>query len=298
VELLEPLVETDSLRESISDTLDALTGFGDLIESQDIGGQSSARLIYLAPPSFVEVSSGTILLLGGGADGSFPLPSGLLPFMEPVSHYRKLRVENLAEVRRALLQAGFVAAETDDWLKAPAASTPEKLLSSYDALLSKDRPVGTLEGIAILETERPVTYYRGRWAPLKRQTGRYIARRPQAYGADLWCYTEVQDGVVECFIDFPILATRWRACDEAWHLQQAIDAVAKHPQVYKVRSGPSKGTAAVDFLSPVPGWAERRWNYSGTRVLPNNSILTYVFSDAQSKTEFQFARERMWLQKL
>jgi hypothetical protein len=266
--LLEPLVDMDSLRDSISNTLDDLTGYGDLIESGDISGQSSGRMIYLAAPSFVEASANMILLFGNGPDGSYPLPSDLVPRVEPVTHYRRLRVENLSEVRSALLKAGFIASETDAWLKEPPISTSQSLVSSYDVLLSKDRPVGTLEGVTVLETERPVTYYRGRWGPLKRQTGRFVARRPQEYGADLWCYMELAQGVVQCFIDFPILTTHWRACDEAWHLQQAIDAVSQHPQVYKIRSGPSKGTVAVDFFSPIPGWAQRTLRPHGSSRAP------------------------------
>jgi hypothetical protein len=67
----------------------------------------------------------------------------------------------------------------------------------YDSLLDTAGPAGTLAEFTLLDTERSPAYYPGRWVMPKRQSGRFVGRRPQAYGADLWCYMEVADGTVK-----------------------------------------------------------------------------------------------------
>jgi hypothetical protein len=297
VSLVEPLNCLQSPRESISDTVDALTAYGDLIESNDISGESSSRMIYLAPPSFVEVSSTVYLLIGAGPDGCYPLPKELRALAEPVAHYRRLRVSDASAVRDALSQAGFLEVSTDTWLKAPCQTAPGSLRQLYDDLLQQSGVPGTVDELRILETERPVTYYLGRWAASSGQSGRFLGRRPQAYGADLWCYVELKQGVVTRLLNLPSREIRWRACDEAWHLQQAIDAAEGRPQTYRCRNGHTAGTTAVDFFSPVPQWASRRWDYTGTPVVTTRCLFSYVFDNDQLGDELAFMQERMWLQK-
>lgn len=297
VSLVEPLNCLESPRESISDTLDALTAYGDLVESNDISGESSGRIIYLAPPSFVEVSSTLYLLIGAGPDGRYPLPKELRAQAEPVAHYRRLRVTDAKAVRDALSQAGFLAVSADTWLKAPSQSMPYSYRQVYDDLLQQSGVPGAMDELRILETQRSVTYYLGRWAALSKQSGRYLGRRPQAYGADLWCYVELREGVATRLLNLPLLEIRWRACDEAWHLQQAIDAAEGQPQTYRRRKGHTAGTTAIDFFFPVPQWASRRWDYTGTRVVTTGCLFSYVFGDDQLEGELRFMQERMWLQQ-
>jgi hypothetical protein len=295
--LVEPLNCLESPRESISDTLDALTAYGDLVESNDISGESTGRIIYLAPPSFVEVSSILYLLIGAGPDGCYPLPKELRAQAEPIAHYRRLRVTDAKAVRDALSQAGFLAVSSDTWLKAPSQSMPCSHRQVYDDLLQQSGVPGAMDELRILETQRSVTYYLGRWAAPSKQSGRYLGRRPQAYGADLWCYVELKEGVATRLLNLPLLEIRWRACDEAWHLQQAIDAAEGHPQSYRRRKGHNAGTTAVDFFSPVPQWASRRWDYTGTRVVATGCLFSYVFGDDELEGELRFMQERMWLQQ-
>jgi hypothetical protein len=297
IELLEPLVESESLSDVVADTLEALTAYGDLIESREITGRANGRIIYLAPPSFIEVSPKMFLLLGGGPDGSFPIPEDLFPACETTTYYRRLWVLNPDEASRALLQAGFLKLEADSWLKLPPASSASSLVSNYDALLTSTARAGSLEELSLLDHAANVKYYRGRWQKLKRQTGRFVARRPQAYGADLWCYLELQDGVAIHMLDFPVKEVRWRPCDEAWHLLQAIDATLGKPQRYRVRPGP-KAQMTLDFFSPVPLWATRRWNFVGSRVLSTGCLFSYAFPETQVAKEVEFLRERMWLEQL
>jgi hypothetical protein len=297
VELLEPLDCVHPLRETIADTLEALTAYGDLIESNDITGESNSRAIYLAPPSFVEVTPTLFLLIGGGPDGQYPLPEELTTKVEPTAHYRRLRVTDRFETTEALLQAGFLAVKPDAWLKTPPVAAPTIHIAPYDSALDQSGPAGTIDEIIVLDRSRPVGYYRGRWGKLKKQSGRFLARRPQAYGADLWCYVKVHDGVVSQLLDLPYRETRWRPCDEAWHLQQAIDASAGTSQLYRLRKGSSISSTVVDLFSPVPQWATRRWDYVGTRVMSAGCLFSYVFGDDHIKAELAFAQERMWLRQ-
>jgi hypothetical protein len=299
VELIEPLRQLDNLRETLAGVVDTLTAGGDLVESLDITGESANRVIYLTPPSFVEISDTLFLLLGGGPDGTFPLPSDLVTLVEPTTHCRRLRVHDRNRTVDALLHAGFLPVEPNTWLKAPPVSSCQEHLAYYDSLLDQVGPAGTLEEIVLLDSQRSVTYYVGRWAKPKKHSGRYLARRPQAYGADLWCFALFEQGRVVRLVDLPVRETRWRSCDEAWHLQQALDAVSGTPQRYRRRSAAAKNAIVLDFFSPLPLWASRRWDYVGTPTLAGSgSLLSYLFLDYQLEQELTFARERMWLQEL
>src|SRR5262249_23665431 len=65
---LEGLVcDVDALRETVEETLEALTAHGDLLEHRDVSPEEDAQagtLLYAAPPSFVRRESGAILILG------------------------------------------------------------------------------------------------------------------------------------------------------------------------------------------------------------------------------------------
>ena len=297
-ELLTPLLGPEFRRETVAESVEALVSYGDLFEGPDITGKSNSELVYVTPPSFVAVSSSLVLLIGCGRDGHFPIPEYLKERVEPVGHYRRLITDNLEETRKSLLNAGFLRVDVNEWLKAPAALPAEVHIAKYDHLLVPTGPVGVMENVRILESERPVSFYPGRWAPLKKHSGRFVARRPQAYGAELWCYLQAELGEVRWFVDLPRLEPRWRGCDEAWHLQQAIDSFLGHPQIFGLRKGTVKDTVVVDFFSPVPNWARRRWDYSGAPTLADKCLFSYVFSSSRVEEELKFGRERMWLRPL
>jgi hypothetical protein len=296
-ELLTPLLGPSISRETIADALESLISYGDLYEAPDVTGNSASELIYVTPPSFVAVSSSLVLLIGIGVDGCFPIPEPLKELVQPVGHYRRIVASGLEETCKVLLSAGFLHIDLNEWMKAPPSLSSEAHVGKYDRYLVPTGVVGTLEGLRILEFDRPVHYYRGRWAPLKKQSGKFIARRPQAYGADLWCYLHVENGEVKWFVDLPVLETRWRGCDEAWHLQQAIDAMRGHPQIYATRKGTASGTVVVDLFSPIPQWARRRWDYSGEPTTASNCLLSYVFASSRVEEELKFVQERMWLRQ-
>ena len=133
-----------------------------------------------------------------------------------------------------------------------------------------------------------MTYYRGRWSPPRTRSGRYVGRRERPYGAALWCYVELDAGRVTRFLDLP-LSTNRRGCDEAWHLQAAIDAARGTPQTFRVRSG-ANGATLIDLFSPVPMWARRRWDAMGTPVEKWNSLFAYSFAAVEVVQEVAFMK--------
>ena len=296
--LLEPICHNDALHDIVRETVDLVASYGDLIEERDSDDPASPPLLYLTAPSFLQLSDRLFLLFGIVPDGEDATPPELRQKIESVMYSRRLTVQEPRECLDALLQAGFVPLKVESWLKCPPSQTASEFIAQYDDALSNSGPPGVPEDVVLIDPARPVNYYNGRWTKLKRQTGRFIGRRSQTYGAQLWCYIEVIDGLVTRLLDLPLYETHWRAFDEAWHLLQAIDAASGHPQVFRVRTGTQNGMGVMDFYSPVPTWATRRWDAVGLRTVPNSSLMSYTFPEIQIDAECSFATERMWLKRL
>jgi hypothetical protein len=296
--LLEPICRSDTLKDAVRGTINSVTSYGDLIETRESTDTSSNFLLYLAAPSFLKASDTLFLLFGVTPDGEDMTPPDLRKRVEPVMYSRRLAVQDPEECRATLLQAGFESLKLDSWLRCPPRQSPSELIALYDDALSKSGPPGVPEDVILIDPNQTVNYYRGRWTKLKKQTGRFIARRSQTYGAQLWCYLEVSNGVVTRLLDFPLFEFHWQAFDEAWHLLQAIDALSGHPQNFRVRTASQKGMVAMDLFSPAPTWATRRWDAVGLRTMPDSSLMSYIFPVAQIEAECGFVAERMWLKRL
>ena len=296
--LLEPICPGETLKDTVRRTINSVTSYGDLVEMHEASDATSTFRLYLAAPSFLQISASLFLLFGVTPDGEDMTPPNLRQKVEPVMYSRRLTVDDPKECRDTLLLAGFESLKLDSWLRCPPSRLPLELIRLYDDALSKSGPPGVPEDVILIDPNQPVNYYRGRWTKLKKQTGRFIARRSQTYGAQLWCYLEVSNGLVTRLLDFPQLETHWRAFDEAWHLLQAMDAAAGHPQGYCVRKVSQKGMAAMDLFSPIPTWATRRWDAVGLRTMPNSSLMSYIFPETRIDAECSFAAERMWLARL
>src|SRR5262249_25419522 len=143
-----------------------------------------------------------------------PTPPELAKSVSQVMCTRRLRVDNANETGDALTQAGYLRLKLEAWLKCPQVQPATELLAKYDDALSQSGPPGSPENVLILDPNRPVKYYRGRWTALKNQTGRFLARRSQAYGSQLWCYLEAIDGRVTRLLDLPQFEKRWNPFDE------------------------------------------------------------------------------------
>jgi len=185
-------------REAVEEILEAVIGHGDIAEHEDIQTNSAptGRLLYAAPPSFVMRKSGTALILGVAPDYRVPVPSDLEDGVEYVEHIRRLPGADSDALRKTLQDFGLVELSVDYWTKAPLSMAADRHLANANDVLGRAREFNAeVPGLIILDPERPVHYYRGRWKEPKKESGRYVGRRKQAYGTDLWCYVELERGM-------------------------------------------------------------------------------------------------------
>jgi hypothetical protein len=291
--------DMEQAKDLVEATLQAMTSHGDLLEQRELGdGSPTARvLLYAAPASFVVRQSGLVVLLGVAADHLSPLPSELEQRIQYLGHVRRLSPSSLdQDLRAELRQLGLLELASDAWLKGPTPRTATQAVAAIDHALDLVPPSREIPGLLLLDPTTSVQYYRGRWTEPKTQTGRFVARRRQAYGADLWCYVQLTNGQPERMLDLPQRESRWHGCDEAWHLQMAIDARRGVPQRFRVT--PSGGDVVLELFSPVPAWARRRWDVIGEPVPTAGSLFAYRIAKAEIDEERRFMREELWLEEV
>jgi hypothetical protein len=201
------------------------------------------------------------------------------------------------DLRTTLIELGLIEREERDWLVLPPKATPPEVIRAWTEDLEAANPTFDMPNLKLLDPARPVRYYRGRWRLPGALSGSFLGRRPQAYGADLWCFVRLKNGKPERFVDLFRPLQRWRGCDEAWRLQLALDSVAGHPQLYSRAPG-APGRTIVSFFSPLPSWAQRRFDAVGEPLegeKKRGSLIAYSFDDRHVGEELKFAREMLWL---
>ena len=129
--LLELLCPDDTLKDTVRGTINSVTSYGDLVETHESSDTASNFLLYLAAPSFLQVSDGLFLLFGVTPDGEDMTPPDLRQRVEPVMYSRRLPVQDPKECRDTLLQAGFESLKHDSWLRCP----PHQPASEVDRAL-------------------------------------------------------------------------------------------------------------------------------------------------------------------
>lgn len=277
--------------------LESVLAYGDLQELRDRDPEarrSSTRLIYVAPPAYVVRESGTTLLVGLAPDGASLLPAHLEEHTEVVGHVRRLPVLD-ADDRVLLQELGLRELTIEEWSGAPVQRGAAEHLSLLEEELEEAPASGEVPGLRVLDPSRPVRFYKGRWAEAGSLSGRFVGRRPQAYGADLWCYVELDNSGALRFVDFPVEEESYRGCDEAWRLQAAIDAVRGAAQQYRLRRNEDDDTFAIDLFSPLPAWVTRRWDAMGFPVPPRKCLFSYEFPCAELAEELDFLQDDLWL---
>lgn len=296
---LRGLIEdVEALQTTVDDTLEAMVAHGDILEHRSVDDGVDAggiALLYAAPPSFVVRKSGAIILLGIASDQLSALPEGLERRIDYVHHVRHLRPSAGEDLRDDLRQLGLIELSQERWLNAPRAETPGEHVARLDRTLDAVQPSREIPGLFVLDPARPVRFYKGRWTDVRpSHSGRFVGRRAQAFGAHLWCYVEIHNGRPERMVDFPIGNSRWRGCDEAWRLQMALDAQRGQSQQFRTRDG----ARVVEFFSPVPMWARRRWDAVGEPVASSGCLFAYRLPEAEVGEELDFMRRVLWLQEL
>ena len=290
------LEDRHGAEERLADLIEKLIVIGDLLELNQVTTDDpdvQGTWVFAAPPGFIVRPDGTFFLLGIVPDHITPLPASL---SENVLHEGVLRVlmpDPSQDVRRLLREFGWLELSADAWLKAPRSETAAELREGMRRRLDEQPACGAIVDLMIIDSPHdPRQYSRRRLRPTH-QSGRFVARRPQAHGAPLWGFAELADGMPIRFLDFPLKGTRWRGCDVAWHLQMAIDDELGMPQVYRRRDVP--GGTYFDFFSPLPLWAARRLTVLGHAAEPERCLMTYWLPSQDVAMEEEFLRQRLWL---
>jgi len=299
LDCLDQLVQvTDELSDRIDSVLEALHAGGDLLELArvtTIDEHTRSTWVFAAPPSFVLLPSGMAYVFGLAPEETLPLPDSLRSRVRASGAVRIIEPIAGEDLRADLVNAGFREESIESWLRLPAETTAEKFCRSRDMLLTAAPPSGHIEHLRMYDPSRGERRYADRWVVPTTQTGRYVGRRPQAYGADMWGYVELMAGEPQRFIDFPPPVSAHRGCDEAWRLQLALDYKAGRPQEYRLR--PNGTGVVVDLVFPLPLWAQRRLDVVGRRVERHHSLLSYWLSNEVESAEREFLEQRLWLKK-
>lgn len=261
--VLKPLHGAELQRDDLVDLLDQLVASGDLLELRHESNQST-RLLYLAPPSYIERVPGTYLLMGVRPFGVPLIGDELAESIEYEGHTRLLTID-AGEADGELRSQGLQRIPKDRWVSTPSVETPAELIERHQVRLDVAAEAGQLDGLVLLDSASKVRYYRGRWrSPDPADTGSFVARRPQAYGADLWCLVRFQAGEAQRLLEFPVNDPVVPGRDEAWRYQAAVDVLRGTPQQFRLRRGVrASADVTIDFFSPLPGFAERYVQFVG-----------------------------------
>lgn len=273
LEVLNPVLSEPVTRDSLMATLKQLISIGDLLELEDTTREPTARMLYLGPPSFVERSGGRFLITGVRPLGA-PLVGNDVA-VEYEAHTRTVELRSEDDIRE-LRAVGLHEIQQGRWIGQPSALSAHDYVSEYRGRLDTARVAGFVDGLTILDPATRPTYYRGRWrTPIESDSGDFVGRRPQAYGADIWCFVRLADGAPVRLLDLPVGQVTTPARDDAWRLQAAIDQVNQRPLPFLPRTVPnsSPSVAIVDFFSPLPSWAERYLGLTGMAVERSRGAL-------------------------
>ena len=300
IECIRDLPSTfEKVEEKVDETIEALIVGGDLLDLSDVTIDDSnvkRTWVFAAPPSFVIRPSRSIFLSGVVPDQDTFLPSELMKRVQHRGYARVIEQQSEEDLAQQLGELGLQQISTRTWLKCPPTQSPEELLSQFKLRLAENSVGANIEDLQILDWSRSVTYYQGRWTSPKDQTGTFIARRPQEFGAPVWSFVELREGNLGSLLDLPISGNRWRGCDSAWHIQAAIDHCFGKPQQYRCRL--DCGRTRFDFFSPLPQWAERRLMILGEKVPKEKCLFSYVVPSEESNSEEEFLQENLWLSRV
>lgn len=295
---LQSLTQAPRLKDQVDDVIESLLVMGDLLELSQVtidNAEVRGTWVFIAPPSFVERPNKGVLMTGISADETTPLPSSLAARIQYEGVARLLYPVPGEDLTSVLRDLGLVGLSSKHWLRAPAPVHPQTFSDDMRRRLADQPPSGAIAELSILDPSARVTHYRSRWIAPTDQTGYFVARRPQAYGAPLWGLAHLTGGLPSQFLDFPLKEFPFRGCDVAWHTQMAIDASRNNSQRYRIRS--TAEGSCLDFFSPLPLWADRRLRIFGRPVATQGCLSSYLISDREIASEARFLQEYLWLER-
>lgn len=287
--------DEEELRSDIEDAIDKALIVGDLLELSQATTSSpdvKSTWVFAASPAFIKRPNGSIILAGVSGDDPSPLPETLRERIVYDRHYRKISPEPGENLAQLLSGFGLVELSDRNWTKSPRQETAREHRDRVFYLVGIQQDSGELRDLEFLDPTKAPSYYRGRWTKASNQTGIFVCRRPQAYGAALWSVVSLTNGGAQRFLDLPY-SPRMRGADCAWHLQMAIDACNGTPQTFRKR--PTSVGVYFDFFSPIPTWAERRLAIVGQTAPREKCLFTYLLPMSEMESEENFIKQNLWL---
>lgn len=288
--------DNSAVLDRLDDLIEDMIVGGDLLELPDVAIDDSdvkGTWVFAAPPSFVVRRSGSAFLTGIAPDHDLFLPESLNERVVRSRTTRFIQPNPDEDLTEQLSAHGLNHLPEAIWLRSPRSQTPEHLIQRFENQLAAQPICGPITGLEILDRSTKVTYYRGRWGAPRDQSGTFVARRPQEFGAPLWSFVELVDGSANRIIDLPPRNYRWRGCDAAWYLQLAIDHCGGQPQQYR-RTLTDNGIR-FDFFSPLPIWAQRRLMILGYERARDSSLFAYEIPTAEAEQEEKNLQQNLWL---
>lgn len=270
------LGDAEATKIRVRDVLDRLVVIGDLLElggTSTLASKAADDWLYCAPPTFVILEK-WILVLGVEAEDQATLPASLRQHLQCRRELRVLQSENFEVMREQLLEAGYLEISKVAWMRLPQDRPAGKFLNEVIRRLDESGGQGRLEGLKVIGPANSSRNYAARWTIPDGQSGRFVGRRPQAFGSPLWVFVELELGRPMRFLDLPWRGGKFRGCDHGWRIQSALDALSGSPQSYRIT--PRNGDIVhYEFFSPLPLWAERHLRIHGERVTASNALIVY-----------------------
>jgi hypothetical protein len=296
LDALTPL-NPDVERDVIADALDALIGAGDLLELR--AAETRTRLLFLGPPSYVEKQPGHFLLLGIRPNAGLLVDEDSLGAAVTYEAHTRTVVLDADSAAEALAAAGLHRLTREQWAKAPREAPAATVVEQARDWLRRAHGGGEIDGLTVIDSSTSVRYYKGRWRePVSADQGLFVGRRPQAYGAPIWCLVELADGVPQAVLDLPVDASVAPGWDDGRRLQAALDAHRGSPQVFRARPAGNPGEDWIfDFFGPLPSWAERYLDLAGLPIIKSQGALfSYRVPDGAESETRAFLSEGLWMQ--
>lgn len=290
IDALEGLAPEQFLdRGQLGEILESLIGGGDLIMGRD---SAENEVVYLGPPRFVARKT-SLILLGGWPDIGLDIPAPLVGSLLSRGSQRFLQPDDNSAAQQELEGYGYLSYPLDSWQERPSPRSAHDLLRQADRALDSTGRAGDIPELLVLDHGRTRNYYRGRWTQAKGLSGRYVARRPKRWGADLWSYVEIASGQPTKVIDLPLVDPRFRGCDEAWWLQFAIDANLGRPQEVGVKAVDDRQCLlSVDM--PLPSWAVKQIVLVGEPTDRLDGFFSYLTDTQEVEDVLTFLQENLW----
>lgn len=290
----------EAIKQRVREVLDSLVVVGDLLElggSTSLPGVIAEDWLYCAPPTFV-IREGAILLLGMEPEDHASLPASLRGRVIRQREWRYIGVDGDEEtIAGQLHTAGYLEISRAAWMRLPKNQTAEAFLDSVVRRLREQGGQGALEGLQIYGPVNEVKRFASRLTSPVGCSGYLVGRRPQAFGAPIWVFVELDQGRPIRFLDLPWRGGKFRGCDHGWRIQSALDVRAGRPQTYRVV--PLEGDRdRYEFFSPLPLWIERKLRVEGEWTHANGALFAYVLSRHGGHGIDSMVQSYMWFKQI